>query len=231
MGLRKMKTTQELMAETLQILQKNKKDLTVGLEQFRKDLELITYYKEYQAWSEEFQAAMSLEDYCTIKCEDWPRDWNKDSLKSTRQKLKGDEREGQGDWLEVHASSHVEDVCNEDDKPSFLDTPLEPAYEVVNISTHDGDVDSTQDEVFQSAGVDDSMPYPIYDTYDDEGVIAPEHDEFLGVDEFPLDVDLSSQELCIKDDKGEDDFGERDCNTKNWYVEVCSYESHHLTGN
>jgi hypothetical protein len=50
------------------------------------------------------------------------------------------------------------------------------------------------------------------------------------VDEFPLDVDLSSQELCIKDDKREDDFGERDCNTKNWYVEVCSYESHHLTG-
>jgi len=58
------------------------------------------------------------------------------------------------------------------------------------------------------------MPYPIYDSNDDEGVNALKCDEVLGVGEFPLDVDLSSQELCIKDDKGEDDFGEYDCNTK-----------------
>jgi len=31
------------------------------------------------------------------------------------------EYEGHVDWLEVHASIHVEDVCNEDDKPTFYD--------------------------------------------------------------------------------------------------------------
>jgi hypothetical protein len=91
----------------------------------------------------------------------------------------------------VHASSHLKDVCNEDDKPTFLNTPLEPSYEVFNTSTHDGDVDSTQDEVFQSAGVD-LAPYPIYDIYDDEGMITPKHAKVLGVDEFPWDAYLYS---------------------------------------
>jgi hypothetical protein len=125
----------------------------------------------------------------------------------TRPKL--NEHEGQVDQLEVHASSHVENVFDEDDNPAFHDMPLEPSYGVVNTSTHDRDVDSTQDEFFQSTSVD-STPYSTYDTYDDEGIIAPEHDEVLGVDEFPLGVDLSSQELRIKDDKRDDDLGSVD---------------------
>jgi hypothetical protein len=148
--------------------------------QWAQDEEFTDCLREYMVFGEAFYTAMTFKEFCTIKHPEWYEPQlaaDEESFKSIGKKL--NEREGQVDWLEAHASSHVEDVCNEDDKPTFLDTPLEPSYEVVNTSTHDGDVDSTQDEVFQSAGVD-SAPYPIYDTYDDEGVIAPEHDKFWG---------------------------------------------------
>jgi hypothetical protein len=35
----------------------------------------------------------------------------------------------QDDFLEVHASIHVEDVCNEVDKTTTFNTPLELSYE------------------------------------------------------------------------------------------------------
>jgi hypothetical protein len=46
--------------------------------------------------------------------------------------------------------------------------------------------------------------------YDDLGVLAPNHDKDLVLDKFPLDYDLLSQELCMKNDKEEASFGKRD---------------------
>jgi hypothetical protein len=56
-----MKSKQKLMAKISQLLQSSRMDLAASSEQFRKDIELITYCREYQALGEEFQAAMSLE--------------------------------------------------------------------------------------------------------------------------------------------------------------------------
>jgi hypothetical protein len=53
-------------------------DLAASSKEFRKDIELITYCKEYQALDEEIHDSMSLEAYCTIKFED--KDWNKELL-------------------------------------------------------------------------------------------------------------------------------------------------------
>jgi len=46
--------------------------------------ECMNYYEEYQMFSEEIHVVMSLEDYFTIKRENWPRVHTKASLKSTR---------------------------------------------------------------------------------------------------------------------------------------------------
>jgi hypothetical protein len=133
--------------------------------------------------------------------------------------------------LEVHASIHVEDVCNEVDKTTF-NTPLELSYEVDNTIAYDGHVDSTYDEDFQSANDDDSTSYLSNDDYDDSGVLGPNHDKDLVLGKFPLDVDLISQELCMKDDKEEADFGKLDCEYKseNLYEDDSFHESHHLAG-
>jgi hypothetical protein len=37
----------------------------------------------------------------------------------------------------------------------------------------------------------------------DEGVLAPKYDEDLVLDDFPLDVDLTSMESCMRDDEDE----------------------------
>jgi hypothetical protein len=50
------------------------------------------------------------------------------------------------DFLEVHAFIHVEDVCNEVDKTTTFNTPLEISYKVDNTSEYDGHVDSTYDK-------------------------------------------------------------------------------------
>jgi hypothetical protein len=54
---------------------------------------------------------------------------------------------------------------------------------------------------------EDSMPYPIYDTYDDACMIVPKYDEGWVFEKLPWDMDPSSQEPCMEDDKGEVDFG------------------------
>jgi hypothetical protein len=98
-----MKSKQKLMAKISQLLQSSRMDLAASSEQFRKDIELITYCREYQALGEEFQAAMSLEAYCTIKFED--RDWNKELLKSLEQKWRRGEQDEQWTcWRRKHIS-------------------------------------------------------------------------------------------------------------------------------
>jgi hypothetical protein len=46
----------------------------------------------------------------------------------------------------VHASTHIEEVCNEVDKTSSFNTPLEPSYEADSTSAYDGHVDCTHDD-------------------------------------------------------------------------------------
>jgi hypothetical protein len=92
--------------------------------------------------------------------------------------------EPQYDFLEVHAPIHVEDVCNEVEKTTTSNTPLEISYEADNTNAYDSHVDGTYDEVFQSTNDDDSTYYPRYDDYDNSGVLAPNHDEYLVLDKF-----------------------------------------------
>jgi hypothetical protein len=65
-----MKSKQKLMAKISQLLQSSRMDIATSLENFIKDIELITYCREYQALREEFQDVMSLEAYFTIKFKD-----------------------------------------------------------------------------------------------------------------------------------------------------------------
>jgi hypothetical protein len=53
---------------------------------------------------------------------------------------------------------------------------------------------------------EDSMPYPIYDTYDNASMIVPKYDEDWVIENLSWDMDQSSQEPCMEDDKGEVDF-------------------------
>jgi hypothetical protein len=174
-----MKTNQELMAELLQVFQEYQKNLTTLLEH----PELLEHHLSVGKKEEGFKSEVVGDMNAS------PHD--------------GSLTEPQDDFLEVHASIHVEDVCNEVDKTTTFNTPLELSYEVDNTSAYDGHVDNTYDEVFQSDNDDDSTSYPRYDDYDDSGVLAPNHDKDLVLDKFPLDVDLISWELCMKDDKEE----------------------------
>jgi hypothetical protein len=65
----------------------------------------------------------------------------------------------------------------------------------------------------------DSTPYPIYDTYDDTCMIVPKYDKDWAFEKLLWDMDPSSYETCMEDDKGEVDFGGDN-----------AHESHHLTG-
>jgi hypothetical protein len=58
--------------------------------------------------------------------------------------------------VNLHASSHVEDVHNEDDGTTTSSTLLVLSYEAHNTSAHDGQVDGTYGEVSQLANVEDS---------------------------------------------------------------------------
>jgi hypothetical protein len=49
------------------------------------------------------------------------------------------------DALEVHASNHVEDMCNKDDHTTRHSTPLELSNEGKDISTYDGQFASRSD--------------------------------------------------------------------------------------
>jgi hypothetical protein len=52
---------------------------------------------------------------------------------------------------------------------------------------------------------DESLTEPQVNFLDahDEGVLALKHNEDLVLDDFPLDVDLTSRELCMRDDEEE----------------------------
>ena len=91
------------------------------------------------------------------------------------------------DFLEVHALVHVEYVCNEVDKTIVSNTPLELSYVADDTGAYDGYVDCT------------------YGDDDNSGVLAPSHDQGLGLDKLSLDV-----ELCKKDDKEGASFGKHD---------------------
>ena len=45
-------------------------------------------------------------------------------------------------------------------------------------------------------------------------MLAPNHDEGLGLDKFHVDADLISWELCMKEDNKDVDFGKHDCKYK-----------------
>jgi hypothetical protein len=48
---------------------------------------------------------------------------------------------------------------------------------------------------------DHSTPYPVYDSYDDEGMMVPTYDGGWVFERFPSrDMDPSSQEPCMEDD-------------------------------
>jgi hypothetical protein len=148
MGLSKMKINPELMAEFWQVSQETQRNLTRLLEHCellephssvgKKNEGLSNYLREYEVLGEEFHAAMTLKDFCTIKSEvvgDVDASSHEGSL-----------TEPQDDFLEVHASTHIGEVCNEVDKTSAFDTPLELSYETDNTSAYDGHVDYTHDD-------------------------------------------------------------------------------------
>jgi hypothetical protein len=91
--------------------------------------------------------------------------------------LKRDEHEGQ---VEEHASSHVEDVCIEEDQTTTYDTPLEITNEANDTSVLDG---CTYDEFFKSSKYEDPTSFHVYDV-DDERVRAPNYD----VDSVPYPI-------------------------------------------
>jgi hypothetical protein len=54
---------------------------------------------------------------------------------------------------------------------------------------------------------EDSVSYPIYDAYDNAGMLVPKYDEGWVFEKLSRDIDPPSQEPCVEDDKGEVDFG------------------------
>jgi hypothetical protein len=89
-----------------------------------------------------------------------------------------------------HASSHVEDVCIKEDQTITYDTSSKLTDEADDTSVLDGYTsdESTKDEdatsyddedMFQSADVEDPTSFTMYDAYDEgsSSVIAPMHDE------------------------------------------------------
>lgn len=206
--------------------------------------------------------------------------------------------ETRDDSVEVHASIHDEDVCNENDKTAALNTQLGLSnesdntsanvgiVEIINIPLDDGHVESRYDEAFKSANNDDStfnsnddnssefgivfQNRPVERSVNDDfnigdlesnlnreiiahegqneqtlfeqsyhpirpsnlGVLAPIHDEDLVLDKFPFDVDLTSRELCLKDDREEANCGKHgaDYKSENLYEYDSSHGSHHLAG-
>jgi len=70
------------------------------------------HYQEYLALGEEICAALPFKSYFTLKHGCWPKNVDEDSFKGTGQKLKRSEHQEQ---VEEHTSSHVEDMCIEED--------------------------------------------------------------------------------------------------------------------
>jgi hypothetical protein len=131
----------------LQVLQENQKNITRLLENHellehhvstgKKSGGFTDYLKEHKALGEEFHSTMLLKDFCTIKSEvigDVDASSHEGSL-----------TEPKDDFLEVHVSTLVEYVCNEVEKISAFNTPLEISEEVDNINAYYGNVDCTYD--------------------------------------------------------------------------------------
>ena len=75
---------------------------------------------------------------------------------------------------------------------------------------------------------EDSMPYPIYDTCDYACMIVPKYDEGWVFEKLLWDMDPSSQEPCMEDDKGKVDFGGEN-KSEVLYGGDSAHESQHLT--
>jgi len=143
----------------------------------------------------------------------------------------------------------VEDVCNEDDNTITSSTPLTLSCEAHNTSAHDGQVDGSYGEMSQSGNVEDSTsylssnahdnegvlepkydevstPYPIYDTYDDASIMVPKYDEDWVFEKLSCDIDISSQEPCVEDDKEGVDLVDEN-KSEILYQDDSSHESHH----
>ena len=109
---------------------------------------------------------------------------DEDFVKITWHKSMRDEQEGQ---VEECASSHVEDVCIEEDQMVAYDTPSELTNEADDTSVLDGkDEDETSYSTYddyegmsQSTDVQDSTSLLVYNAVDESGssMIAPMHDE------------------------------------------------------
>ena len=96
--------------------------------------------------------------------------------------------------LEVHASRHIEDMCNKDDHTARLSTPLELFHEGKDTSTYDGQFASTSGHEEKVASS------PCDEVYGGLGVSTPKCVEALALDELPLGNDIISQEVCMTED-------------------------------
>jgi hypothetical protein len=150
------------------------------------------------------------------------------------------------DLFAVHPSSHVEYVHDKDDQTTTLNTTSELSNKDKNTITKDGYVGNNYGEVSKSAGLEalasypiyddvgviepnydvDSMPYHIYEIYDDAGMIVPESDKGRALKTLSWDIDLSSQEPCMEDDKEEVDMVDEK-KSKILYEDDSPHESHH----
>lgn len=108
--------------------------------------------------------------------------------------------------MDLHASSHVEDLRNEDDHTTTSSTPLALFYEAHDTHTCDEQVDGTYDADFGSTNTKDSTSCLRKDAYNKTDVLAPKYDKDLTMDELPFEADFISHELYMKEDKEEVDF-------------------------
>jgi hypothetical protein len=72
------------------------------------------------------------------------------------------------------------------------------------------------------------MPYPIYDIYDNAGMIVPKYDEGWVFEKLSWDMDSSFQEPCVEDGKGEANFG-GEKKSKILYGGDSAHDSHQMT--
>jgi hypothetical protein len=154
--------------------------------------------REYQELSATFHADMSFKDFCTIKHPEWY-----EPQVSVDKKVKVPRKKVDGAYGEVSQSTDVEDST------SYLSS------------------DAHDDEGVLAPKYDeDSMPYPIYDTYGDASMIVPKYDEDWVFEKLSCDIDLSSQEPCMEDDKEGVDLVDEN-KSEILYEDDSPHESHH----
>jgi len=174
----------------------------------------MDFLGECMALSDAFNAIMSFKDFYTIKHPKWyePQVSLDNKVKVPRKKVL---------VFEDNYASKIED---DDTKTSCIGLVF--SYEACSTSTHDGHVDGAHNEVSQSIYFEystshlnsdshddesveepnydeDLIPYHIYDTYDIADMIIPKYDEDWVFENLLWDMDPSSLEQCMEDDKGE----------------------------